>query len=78
MLLNAAKCQGYSLYCFWVIKWKPIGGKITLSPRLKHCTREKCDSNPTKVFGREFSSLCSTLIFVAKWSTPVLPQWVQG
>ena len=27
MLLNAAKCQGYSFYCFWVIKGKPTGGK---------------------------------------------------
>ena len=26
MLLNTAKCQGYSFYCFWVIKWKPTGG----------------------------------------------------
>ena len=26
MLLNAAKCQGYSFYCFWVIKGKPTGG----------------------------------------------------
>ena len=25
MLLNAAKCQSYSFYCFWVIKWKPVG-----------------------------------------------------
>ena len=23
MLLNVAKCQGYSFYCFWVIKEKP-------------------------------------------------------
>ena len=32
MLLNAAKCQGYSFYSFWVIKGKPAGGgggKIT-------------------------------------------------
>ena len=37
MLLNAAKCQGYSFYHFWVINGKPTGGdgggKITL-PRL--------------------------------------------
>ena len=26
MLLNAAKCQGYGFYCFWVIKRKPTGG----------------------------------------------------
>ena len=34
MLLNDAKCQGYSFYCFWVIEGKPTGGggvgKITL------------------------------------------------
>ena len=29
MLLNAAKFQGYSFYRFWVIKGKPLGGKIT-------------------------------------------------
>ena len=34
MLLNAAKCQGYSFYLFWVIKGQPKrgGGKITLLP----------------------------------------------
>ena len=26
MLLNTEKCQGYSLYYFWVIKGKPTGG----------------------------------------------------
>ena len=31
MLLNAAKCQGYSFYRFGVIKGKPTGrGKINL------------------------------------------------
>ena len=25
ILLNAAKCQGYSFYRFWVIKGKPTG-----------------------------------------------------
>ena len=30
MLLNAEKCQSYSVYHFWVIKGKPTGGKITL------------------------------------------------
>ena len=29
MLLNAAKCQGYSFYHFWVIKGKPTGRGIT-------------------------------------------------
>ena len=34
MLLNAAKCQGYSFYCFWVIEGKQGGrggGRIKLS-----------------------------------------------
>ena len=26
MLLNAAKCQGYNFYCFWVIKGKTAEG----------------------------------------------------
>ena len=37
MLLNAAKCQGYSFNRFWVIKGKPTGGrgvKFTPPPRL--------------------------------------------
>ena len=29
MLLNAAKFQGYNFNCFWLIKRKPTGGKIT-------------------------------------------------
>ena len=32
MLLNTAKCQGYSFYRFWVIKGKPIGGEVKLPP----------------------------------------------
>ena len=31
MLLNAAKCQGYSFYRFWVIRGKPTG-EIKLPP----------------------------------------------
>ena len=34
MLLNAAKYQGYSFYCFWVIKGKPTGGIKFPQPRL--------------------------------------------
>ena len=26
MLLNMAKCHGYSFYCFWVNRGKPTGG----------------------------------------------------
>ena len=33
MLLNAAKCQGYSFYRFWVIKEKPAGrGEAKITP----------------------------------------------
>ena len=32
MLLIASKCQGYSFYCFWVIKGKPTGGRQNYSP----------------------------------------------
>ena len=28
MLLNAAKCQGHSIYRFWVIKGKPTWGGV--------------------------------------------------
>ena len=27
MLLNAAKYHGYTFYRFWIIKWKPTGGR---------------------------------------------------
>ena len=34
-LLNAAKCQSYSFYCFWVINGKPaVGVKLFPPPRL--------------------------------------------
>ena len=36
MSLNAAKCQDYSFYCFWVIEGNPTGGKITTpSPQIR-------------------------------------------
>ena len=43
MLLNAAKCQGYSLCRFWVINGNPqrVGGeglKLPLPPRLGSIT----------------------------------------
>ena len=31
-LLNAAKCQGYTFYHFWVIKGKQTEGKVTPVP----------------------------------------------
>ena len=33
MLLNAAKCHGYSFSCLWFIKGKPTGVKLRLLPR---------------------------------------------
>ena len=40
MLLNAAKCQGYTVYRFWVIKKKPTGeagggGELFPSPQIR-------------------------------------------
>ena len=35
MLLNAAKYQGYSFYCFGVIKRKPTDGKIRPPAQIK-------------------------------------------
>ena len=32
MSLNAAKCQGYSFYRFWVIKGNPTGGVAKITP----------------------------------------------
>ena len=34
MCMNAAKCQGYGFYRFWVIKERPTGGKTTSLPLL--------------------------------------------
>ena len=35
ILVNAAKCQGYNFYRFWVIKGKPTRGKITPAPQIQ-------------------------------------------
>ena len=34
MLLNAAKCQDYSFYRFWVVNGKPTGGGEGITPPL--------------------------------------------
>ena len=39
MLLKVAKCQGYSYYCFWVIKGKPTGTGVKLTPVLPTTTQ---------------------------------------
>ena len=47
ILLNAAKCQGYSFYRFWVIKWKPTrwgGCKIT-PPPIQIRVKWKCNKS---------------------------------
>ena len=59
MLLNAAKCQGYSFHRFWVIKGKPTGEWIKLPPptttqiRVKSClyfgTETKLVCYPNKI-----------------------------
>ena len=59
MLLNAAKCQGYSFHLFWVIKGKPTGEGIKLPPppttqiRIKSClyfgTETKLVCYPNKI-----------------------------
>ena len=41
MLLNAAKCQGYSFYHFWVIRRKPIRGGAKLPPPTQIRVKEK-------------------------------------
>ena len=44
MLLNAAKFQGYSFYCFWVIKGKPTV-RVKLPSQLSlYAFYEKCKS----------------------------------
>ena len=55
MLLNAAKCQGYSFYCFWVIKEKPTGGevKLALAPSSRLGLRLK---NHRKATGLDFTT----------------------
>ena len=35
VLLNVAKCQGYSFYRFWVVKKKPTGGDYPSPPRIR-------------------------------------------
>ena len=44
MLLNAAKCQSYKFYRFWVIKRKPTGDKFTAPPPKLELTH--CDEGP--------------------------------
>ena len=41
MLVNAAKCQGYSFYLFWVIKEKPTGEGTYLPPPATEITPKK-------------------------------------
>ena len=52
MLLNAAKCQGYSFYRFWVIKGKQRG---------------KTTPPPTQIRVKKQSFLKYILLFVKLW-----------
>ena len=55
ILLNAAKCQGYTFYCFWVIKGKPTGVGVKLLP----------SAPPTQIRVKEtwFIFLCNNSFF---------------
>ena len=48
MLLNTAKCLGYSFYRFWVIKEKPTGTKITKLPPPPALTQIRVEDNNLK------------------------------
>ena len=50
MLLNAAKCQGYSFYRFWVVKGKPKGGKITPPPHTHTHTQIRVKEQQMYIF----------------------------
>ena len=49
-LPNAAKCNSYSFYRFWVIKEKPTRGKITPSPPLTQIMVKNLTLNFTEFF----------------------------
>ena len=55
ILLNAAKCQGYTFYRFWVIKGKPTGVGVKLLP----------SAPPTQIRVKEtwFIFLCNNSCF---------------
>ena len=55
MLLNAAKCQGYNFYCFWVIKGKPTGEEGKIPPpqiRANNKWKKKVECNLEYVYMR--------------------------
>ena len=55
MLLNAAKCQGYNFYCFWVIKGKPTGERGKIPPpqiRANNKWKKKVECNLECVYMR--------------------------
>ena len=73
MLLNAAKCQGYSFYHFWVITGKPIKKGCKITPCLAQI-RLKLFADDTSLFSvvddiDEFASkLNNDLIRIQEWS----------
>ena len=58
-LLNAANCQGYNFYHFWVIKVKATGGKITSPIQIK--IKSNCGRGRKKVI-RSYYYSCPELI----------------
>ena len=77
ILLNAAKCQGYSFCCFWVINGKPTGrgegGGVKLPPtqiRVKEC--DTYCSNEEVIFNQTLRSTrnqikCALGTLKARW-----------
>ena len=69
MLLNPAKCQGYSFYHFWVIKGKPTGGKITQSFLYENhcqCYKKLASRSCSVLFTLAYFFLIWTLLFCWK------------
>ena len=77
ILLNAAKRQGYISYRFWVIKGKPIGGKITHKHTHTH-TQIRVKGNWIWAMTRDHANnilLTINLLFdsdVRQWSYPLM------
>ena len=59
MLLNAAKFQGYSFYCFWVITGKPTGG-VKLPPSHQIRVKYKFQKG---IFYSKFNTVIKTVYF---------------
>ena len=69
MLLNVAKCQGYSFYRFWVITGKPIGG-VKLHPTQIRVKKKKKPRNTYTYIHRLRSNL--TTGYLVNWKREIL------